>query len=112
MNEPALGLEDVVIASSSICFIDGEKGILRYRGYDVQELAEKSSYEEVAYLLINGQLPAPGAFQAFQTELRRNRPVPPEFIVPGRALWNWGLPLNYSQVTRSTRIDIRAADVP
>ena len=55
MTEPLVGLEDVVIATSTICYIDGDKGILRYRGYDVNELAEKSTYEEVAYLLLNGQ---------------------------------------------------------
>jgi citrate synthase len=42
---------------SSITFIDGDKGILRYRGYDISELAEKSNYLEVAYLLLNGELP-------------------------------------------------------
>ena len=42
---------------STITFIDGEKGILRYRGYPIEELAEKSSFLEVAWLLINGELP-------------------------------------------------------
>ncbi|MEM7264271.1 MAG: citrate/2-methylcitrate synthase, partial [Planctomycetota bacterium] len=43
--------------TSSICFIDGEKGILRYRGYPIEELAEHSSFVEVSYLLMNGELP-------------------------------------------------------
>ncbi|MDH3216212.1 MAG: citrate synthase [Candidatus Krumholzibacteria bacterium] len=43
---------------SAITFIDGEKGILRYRGYSIEELAEKSSFLEVAYLILNGELPA------------------------------------------------------
>src|SRR5439155_7829497 len=59
---------------------DGDKGILRYRGYDVQELAEKSTYEEVAYLLIYGHLPPPAALAAFQTELRQNRALPADFV--------------------------------
>src|ERR1700727_1112964 len=42
---------------SAITFIDGEKGILEYRGYPIEQLAEKSSYLEVAYLLIHGELP-------------------------------------------------------
>src|SRR3989440_11601328 len=42
---------------SAITFIDGEKGVLEYRGYPIEQLAEKSSYLEVAYLLINGELP-------------------------------------------------------
>ncbi len=80
MTEPLAGLEDVVIADSSITFIDGDKGILRYRGYDVNELAEKSTYEETAYLLIYGQLPSSGSLAAFQTELRKNRALPAEFV--------------------------------
>ncbi len=80
MTEPLVGLEDVVIATSSICFIDGEKGILRYRGYDASELAEKSTYEETAYLIIYGQLPSREQLAVFQTELRKNRTLPPEFI--------------------------------
>lgn len=80
MTEPLIGLEDVVIATSTICFIDGAKGILRYRGYDVNELAEKSSYEEVAYLLIFGQLPTEVQLKEFDGELRKNRAVPPTLI--------------------------------
>ena len=45
--------------ASSITYIDGEKGILRYRGYPIEQLAEKSTYLEVAYLLLNGELPNP-----------------------------------------------------
>src|SRR5262249_20818070 len=44
---------------SAITFIDGDKGILRYRGYPIEELAEKASFLEVAYLLIHGDLPTP-----------------------------------------------------
>jgi len=79
MSEPLVGLEDVVITTSSICFIDGDKGILRYRGYDANELAEKSTYEETAYLLIYGQLPTAAQLAAFQEDLRKNRPVPQGF---------------------------------
>ena len=45
------GLEDVVATSSSICFIDGDRGILAYRGFDVHDLAPKATFEEVCYLL-------------------------------------------------------------
>src|SRR6187397_1620189 len=44
---------------SSITFIDGDKGILRYRGYPIEQLAEKATYLEVAYLLLHGELPMP-----------------------------------------------------
>ena len=80
MNEPLLGLEDVVVATSAITFIDGDQGILRYRGYDVNELAEKSNYEEVAYLLIFGRLPTAREFEAFKKEKRSYRVLPPEFL--------------------------------
>ena len=72
MTEPLAGLEDVVITTSTICFIDGEKGILRYRGYDVSELGAHSTYEEVSYLLLYGQLPteAPLRIQASFTRGR------------------------------------------
>src|SRR5271165_6225731 len=80
MHEPLSGLEDVVIATSSICFIDGDKGILRYRGYDANELADKSTFEETAYLLIYGQLPDASQLATFQTELRKNRAIPQDLI--------------------------------
>jgi len=51
------GLEGVIAAISSISFIDGEKGILVYRGYSIESLAKHSNYEEVVYLLIHGELP-------------------------------------------------------
>ena len=51
------GLEDVVSGQSSICFIDGQEGRLLYRGYDIVDLAPRSTYEETAFLLWNGHLP-------------------------------------------------------
>jgi citrate synthase len=50
---------------SSITYIDGDKGILRYRGYPIDQLAEKSTFLEVAYLIVKGDLPAPGNLKAF-----------------------------------------------
>jgi citrate synthase len=57
---------------SSITFLDGEQGILRYRGYPIEELAEKSSFVEVAYLLIYGELPTKGQLEEFTTKLTRH----------------------------------------
>jgi citrate synthase len=51
------GLRDIVVAESSICLIDGKAGRLSYRGYDIHDLAQQSTFEEVAYLLWFGQLP-------------------------------------------------------
>ena len=55
---------------SSVCFIDGEAGVLRYRGYDIAELAEKSNFLEVAYLLIYGSLPSRDQLEYFTHSIR------------------------------------------
>ena len=55
--------------TSAITFLDGEKGILRYRGYPIEVLAEKCDFVEVAYLLIYGELPTADQFDAFRTSL-------------------------------------------
>ncbi len=57
---------------SAIAFIDGEQGILRYRGYDIADLAEKSTFVEVAYLLIYGNLPTTEELKKFSTGLTRH----------------------------------------
>jgi len=54
---------------SAITYLDGEAGILRYRGYPIEELAEQSTYLEVAYLLLHGELPTPEQFDAWRTEI-------------------------------------------
>jgi citrate synthase len=54
---------------SSVTFIDGDKGILRYRGYPIEELAEKSTFLEVSYLLLNGELPSAAALDSFKNEI-------------------------------------------
>src|SRR5690242_13859563 len=53
---------------SAITFIDGEKGILRYRGYPIEELAAKSTFLEVAWLLLHGELPTQAQLNGFQEE--------------------------------------------
>jgi citrate synthase len=63
------GLEDVVVAQSSICFIDGKRGQLVYRGYDIDDLAQNASFEEVAYLLWNGDLPGQSQLDSLQHDL-------------------------------------------
>jgi len=70
------GLEDIVAAPSSICFIDGDKGILSYRGIDIHELAENSSFEEVCYLLWFGRLPKQSELDELTETLANNRAVP------------------------------------
>jgi len=52
------GYQNTAVVRSAICYIDGDNGILEYRGYPIEELAEKSSFLEVSYLLIYGNLPS------------------------------------------------------
>ncbi len=63
------GLEGIVAANSGICYIDGEAGVLAYRGIDIHELAESSSFEETTYLLWNGRLPNQFDLREFQSQL-------------------------------------------
>jgi citrate synthase len=66
------GYENTGSCRSAITFIDGEKGILRYRGYPIQELAEKSTFTEVAYLLLYGELPTVTQLEEFSTFLNES----------------------------------------
>ncbi len=63
------GLEGIVAANSGICWIDGDAGVLAYRGFDIHELAEKSTFEETTYLLWNGRLPNQLALREFAGQL-------------------------------------------
>ncbi len=72
----ARGLEGVVALESSLSFIDGQKGELIYRGYDIHDLAEGASFEEVVYLLANGSLPTEDELAGLRQELRSERTLP------------------------------------
>ncbi len=74
----AAGLEGIVAAESSICFIDGHEGILSYCGYDINVLAEKATFEEVIFLLWNGRLPNQSELDALKASLVAARPIPKE----------------------------------
>jgi citrate synthase len=69
----AKGLEGIVATTSSICWIDGDTGVLAYRGIDIHKLAEQSNFEETAYLLWNGRLPKAAELDAFRKELAKAR---------------------------------------
>ncbi|MEE8314254.1 MAG: citrate synthase [Myxococcota bacterium] len=66
------GYKNTGSCRSEICFIDGEQGILSYRGYPIEELAERSSFLEVAYLLIKGELPTQQEYDDWNEALRRH----------------------------------------
>lgn len=66
------GYKNTGATKSAITFLDGEKGILRYRGYPIEQLAEESSFMEVAYLLIFGELPTPNQDETFRANIRKH----------------------------------------
>ena len=82
------GLEDIVVSTSDICFIDGREGRLVYRGYDVNDLVEHSNFEESVYLLWHGSLPSRKDLEAHTKALRSTatRKLPPKMIDILRAL--------------------------
>lgn len=69
------GFMSTASCSSSITFIDGEKGVLLYRGYPIEQLAEKSNYLEVCYLLLNGELPNKEEMKEFETHIKEHTMV-------------------------------------
>jgi citrate synthase len=74
------GLEGIVAANSSICFIDGDKGVLAYRGIDIHELAKNSSFEETCYLLWYGHLPTRQQLEDFRHTLAGERKLDPAVV--------------------------------
>ncbi|HEV3042131.1 MAG TPA: citrate synthase [Candidatus Angelobacter sp.] len=74
---PTKGLEGVVAASSSICYIDGDAGVLAYRGIDIHELAQKSSFEETCYLLWYAKLPTRAELAELNKKLVAERKLDP-----------------------------------
>ena len=70
------GLEDVVVATSAICYLDGERGTLAYRGYDIHDLAGAATFEETCYLLWHGRLPNRAELGDLQSHLAAARPLP------------------------------------
>jgi citrate synthase len=86
VNVKNIGLRGVTVADTKISFIDGEKGILIYRGYRIEELAERSSFMEVAYLLLNGSLPNKEQAETFERQVREAREVPP-YVNESMSCW-------------------------
>ena len=76
----AKGLEGIVATTSSICWIDGDAGVLAYRGIDIHKLAEESNFEETTYLLWNGRLPKAAELDAFHKELAKARVLDPKIV--------------------------------
>lgn len=95
------GLQDVVANESSICFIDGARGILSYRGIDIHELAERSNFEETTYLLWNGKLPSASELKQFTHQLAAARTLPSQAIDFMRTLPKSASPMEVLRTTVS-----------
>jgi citrate synthase len=84
--KPKAGLEDAVATSSAICYLDGERGVLAYCGYDIHDLASNSTFEEVCYLLWHRRLPTRAELGDLQSALTAARAIPEPVIRAMRAL--------------------------
>jgi citrate synthase len=76
----ARGLKDIVLDTTQSSFIDGEAGVLLYRGYTIHDLAQKSNFEEVCYLLLHGALPTKAQLDAFSERVYAQRALPPQVL--------------------------------
>ncbi len=88
------GLEDVIAGPSSICYIDGDAGILAYRGIDIHELADNSNFEEVCYLLWFGRLPNRSELQELRLNMARERKLDASVISILRQAPKHALPMD------------------
>jgi citrate synthase len=93
MNAPK-GLEGVVATTSSICYIDGEQGVLAYCGIDIHELADNSNFEETCYLLWNGKLPTRGELKELHERLAEERKLDASIINLLRTAPRHALPMD------------------
>src|SRR5438477_7132442 len=74
--KPKAGLEDTVATSSAICYLDGDRGVLAYCGYDIHDLARHATFEEVCYLLWHRRLPTRAELGDLQSQLATGRALP------------------------------------
>src|SRR5213593_204121 len=84
--KPKAGLEDTVATSSAICYLDGERGVLAYCGYDIHDLARHATFEDVCYLLWHRRLPTRAELGDLQAQLVAARPLPEPVIRLMRSL--------------------------
>ncbi len=80
-SHKSTGLRGVEVADTNICLIEGERGNLFIRGYDIRDLAENSTYEEIVYLLLFGNLASIDQLNSFKTKIRSNQKLPAELII-------------------------------
>src|SRR5207253_8956985 len=91
-STPKAGLEDAVATSSAICYLDGDRGVLAYCGYDIHDLARHATFEEVCYLLWHRRLPTRAELGDLQSQLVAARALPEPILrlmrtlPPGRSM--------------------------
>jgi citrate synthase len=88
------GMEGIVATTSSICYIDGDRGVLAYRGIDIHELAEQSTFEETCYLLWFGRLPNRSELSELKQRLAQERQLDPAIIQFLRTAPKTALPMD------------------
>jgi citrate synthase len=93
-TQPPKGLEGIVATTSKICYIDGDRGVLAYRGIDIHELAEHSSFEETCYLLWFGKLPTRAELDELRQKLAAERKLDPAIITLLRNAPRTALPMD------------------
>jgi len=96
------GLVGIIATESSVSNINGGKGILSYRGYSIEELAKKSTFEETSYLLLFGELPSKDQLQDFTNKVTQFRALPDELITILNALPKETKPMDVLQMTVSS----------
>jgi citrate synthase len=101
-----IGLRGVVVADSTISKVDGEKGVLIYRGYDITSLAGEGTFEEVTYLLLMNRLPSAGKLEGFRNDLASWRSLPGSVADAMRALPRQSVPMDVLQAV----VPLLAAD--
>jgi citrate synthase len=109
--KPKAGLEDTVATSSAICYLDGDRGVLAYCGYDIHDLARHATFEEVCYLLWHRRLPTRAELGDLQSQLAAGRALPEPVIRLLRSLpADNGMDLLRTLTSVLGQYDVDAAD--
>src|SRR6476646_10142653 len=115
VQKPKAGLEDTVATSSAICFLDGDRGVLAYCGYDIHDLARHATFEEVCFLLWNRRLPTRAELGDLQSQLAAARPLAEPILrlmrqLPAGAGANGGMDLLRTLTSALGQYDPDASD--
>jgi 2-methylcitrate synthase len=104
-TKPKAGLEDTVATSSAICYLDGDRGVLAYCGYDIHDLARHATFEEVCFLLWHRRLPTRAELGDLQSQLVADRPLPEAVVRIMRSLPSGGPSTGSGSARAESRAD-------